>query len=480
MNEIEIYYRPRKSGKGHVLEVQVTFKMSNGKRDKYRQSSGLRIPIEEWDRDRREPTAKFAMDHPEWYQNFKEFQAAVQSTTEDVIKDGEPLTKGLFRKHFSVRFQKKSMGHVLAETNSLPKYLDEFIPWFIQRDLKRPESKQKAFRTHQQYMKIFNRLKRYFEQTNERILIELASMDYVDQFVAWFEQQNKRDGTRYAQNTLADHEKWTIALLNKALGCRLNMPNWNPRASEERIPRVESDNIHFDLLDLQKIMNYSPSSSHLKTVQTWSVIAFCTGLRVSDWPRFHELLSGSSQPRIGEDVDRINTKFGTYRYVQLRPQKTSKRGSGSVCGIPILQPIEIIIAKNGFPHPISGQNFNESLKTLAVKAGIDEDYTFRRILSGESESQTTLPKGRFATSTSFGRSSFITLLHEFVPKPVHSKVTGHSISNGDAFDTYVRDLHLKQNAARFLVCLKAAQDNAEFDIAERQGVQIPINIRLIQ
>ena len=263
------------------------------------------------------------------------------------------------------------------------------------------------------------------------------------------------------------------------MGSRLDLSQWNPKASLGRIPRVDADNIHFDLLDLQKLMEFTPQNSIEKKTETWSVIAFCTGLRVSDWRRFHELLSGNTHPRIGEEASTIQTKFGEYRYVQLRPQKTSRSNNGMVAGVPVLKPIKDIIEKNGFPEPIASQKFNETLKEMAEMAGIDESYTFRRILGGEKESHTQGPKGRFATSKSFGRSSFITLLHDFVPKPVHSKVTGHSVSSSDAFDTYVRDLHLKKNAARFLGHLKVAQDNGEFDYAERNGEQIPVHVKLV-
>lgn len=479
MKAIETYYRLRKSGNGHAVEVQLSYIKSDGFRDKYRQSTGLRIPATEWDVERREPTAKFVHGHPEWYQKYREFQAAIQDIIVQVEKDEGILSKQALKKYFEVRFQRKVTSLTNESISSKPRYLDDFITWFIEGESVRPESKRKAYRTHQQYMKIYNRLKRYYEDTERRILLETVSMEDVDKFSAWFEKQRKSDGQSYAQNTLADNEKWVIALLNKAMGSRLNLPLWNPKESLGRIPRVESDNIHFDLLDLQKLMEYAPENSIESKTQTWGVITFCTGLRVSDWTRFYELLSGKDQPRIGEEVSSILTDFGTNKYVQLRPQKTSRNSSGLVAGIPVLKPIEDIILRNGLLAPITGQKFNVTLKDVAEKAGIDETYTFRRILGGEKESQTKGPKGRFASSKSFGRSSFITLLHDFVPKPVHSKVTGHSVSSSDAFDTYVRDLHLKKNAARFLGHLKVAQDNGEFDFAERNGEQIPIYIKLV-
>jgi hypothetical protein len=123
----------------------------------------------------------------------------------------------------------------------------------------------------------------------------------------------------------------------------------------------------------------------------------------------------------------------------------------------------------------------------------DVNYKYLKLLIGESiletnwDHNTQRPRKSFSASA---RNKF--KIHHLIDRRVaqleksyltlvesefHDAITPSDVR--DAFDTYVRDLHLRKNAQRFLGHLKVAQDNGEFDFAERNSKNIPIAIQLV-
>ncbi len=308
--------------------------------------------------------------------------------------------------------------------------MDEFILWYVAKQERIPFDKRKAKGTIKNYKKIYRRLKRYYTTKKKRIYLSTLSMDDVDECVAWFEDQRQKDGSYYAQNTVRGHEKWLISLANKALANRFECPLWNPKQSEGRVSEASSDDIHFTLDDLSKLITYTPKSAMETNALVWSIVGYCNRLRFSDWQRAYTLLSGE-ETDFGESCSTIEIQGKNYRFLKMCPEKTRKHNSGKGiwCGIPILKPVEDIIQKYGLPKPMVNQLMNKMLKEVAVNAGINEMYYKKTKLAGGRVKVEKAVKGEFMSSHKVGRVSFITTFSELIPKPILVKITGH-VSSG--------------------------------------------------
>ncbi len=457
-----IYTTLRKVGKDGKSLVQVTCYFINSQGKQYaRISSGLKIETNNWSLEDRSPIASFAFKYPEWYEDLEDMKKELREAFSDAYsKFGDDVSvKNVKDSLEESRQEQKSLQDQLKNVSTL----DLFIRWYIDKQEKTPFDKRKSEGTLKQYVKILNRLEQYYTATKTKIVLERVTMDDIDACVSWFERQRQPSGKYYAQNTIQDHEKWLIALVNKAVANRFKCPEWNPRQSEGRVSSADTDDIHFDISDLQKLMNSTPRNELEKNALVWSVIGYCTGLRHSDWISCYKLLT-EGRTEFGETISEIRVGEKVFRFLHMCPIKTRRHlnGKGIWCGIPVLKPVETIISKYGLPKPLVNQLMNKMIKEVTLHAGIDEEYTKRTKVAGGKTRTETAVKGSFASTHKIGRASFITQFAEFIPKPILVKVTAHVGGSRDAFDGYIKDQNLKRNAERFIGMLQDHQDRGEF------------------
>ncbi len=460
-----IYASLRKSGTDGKALVQIICYFKNGDKHYVKISTGLKIGSNDWDEKSHAPTAQFALNNTKWYESLEKKKEEVQQAFNDLYSEIGTLISAETLKGLLVN-QKNDRTNGQHTRGGIVT-LDQFIRWYIDKQENTPFSKRKSEATIKQYVTTYNRLENYYKATKTKIYLATASMEEVDRCVSWFERQKYSGGMRYAQNTIQDHEKWLIAMVNKAVANRFECPMWNPKQSEGRIAIADTDDIHFDLSDFQKLLNYTPQNGLERNALVWAVIGYCTGLRHSDWERCFELLNGEST-QYGESTSRISVHDKEYRFLHMCPSKTRKHlnGKGIWCGIPVLTPVEMMIEKYGLPKPATNQVINRALKEVAVSAGIDESYDKQtRVAGGNIRIETAL-KGEFATTHKIGRVSFITQFAEFIPKPILVKITAHVGGSRDAFDGYIKDQNLKRNAERFIGMLQDHQDRGEFGEVE--------------
>ncbi|MBS1549450.1 MAG: tyrosine-type recombinase/integrase [Bacteroidetes bacterium] len=189
----------------------------------------------------------------------------------------------------------------------------------------------------------------------------------------------------------------------------LSLEKLQVRLKDEVFPKI-----YLSFEELDKIKATTFNDDYLDNAKDWLLISCYTGQRVSDFLKFT-----SSMIRITDGK----------RYMDLRQQKTSK-----IISVPILPEVEDILQKRGgeFPRKISDQRYNEYIKEVCKRAGIDTPTRGKKaevVGKGEvREIAGEYPKYELITSHC-GRRSFATNYYGKVPTTYLKDITGHSTEN---------------------------------------------------
>ena len=218
---------------------------------------------------------------------------------------------------------------------------------------------------------------------------------------------------RYAPETIKKNFTFIktvcVHARTKGVPTSLSLDKLQVRLADEVFPKIY---LSFD--ELKKIKNTTFTDDYLDNARDWLLISCYTGQRVSDFLRFTP------------SMIRVND-IG--KFIDLRQQKTGKNVTA-----PILPQVEEILQKRGgeFPRKISDQRYNEYIKEVCKRAGIDTPTRGKKaevVGKGEvREIAGEYPKYELITSHC-GRRSFATNYYGKVPTTYLKDITGHSTEN---------------------------------------------------
>ena len=191
-------------------------------------------------------------------------------------------------------------------------------------------------------------LTEYENFVGEKIRVTDIGIEEFNGFVDWLLVEKK-----YANNEISRKVKRLKHLLKYALekGLKLSLPivvigdQFNFK-TKKYINVITQE-------DFFKIVNLKDLPTYLENVRRWLLIGFNIGQRISD-------LQKIKQDEIRYDSDGI----ALIDIIQKKGQETLT--------VPIKLKQVIDILKYKFPHPISDQKFNEYMKEVCKRAGINE------------------------------------------------------------------------------------------------------------
>ncbi len=166
----------------------------------------------------------------------------------------------------------------------------------------------------------------------------------------------------------------------------------------------KADSIYLTESELLRIYELDlMAQPHLDRVRDIFLIGCWTGLRFSDF--IH----------IKPDDVRDNR-------IRVLTQKTKKRVT-----IPAHPVVKSILEKYGYtlPQPVSKNNFNENIKTIASKADINENFV-RRITKGGETLRISKEKFNFVSTHTARRSFATNMFLRGVPPSIIMGITGHA------------------------------------------------------
>lgn len=202
---------------------------------------------------------------------------------------------------------------------------------------------------------------------------------------------------------------------SKEIPIHPHIVNWYSLSS---IDKNKPKSVYLSLDELKIISEKEMPNNYLDNARDWLIVACFTGQRVSDYLRFtKEMIVDNNDGR---------------RYLEFKQKKTNKE-----MRIPILEPVEKIIEKNGgeFPHSISSVKLNLYIKKVCEISGINEMvFNSKAIVFVEDEEEGEsfirkkldyYPKYELITSH-IGRKSFATNFYGIMSIATLMFFSGHT------------------------------------------------------
>ena len=230
------------------------------------------------------------------------------------------------------------------------------------------------------------------------ILIKNINIAFKSKFLKWMITE-KNYSTGYTGRMLGN-------LKTVCLDAELNGIEAHPQLKKVSGFRVKNEFvIYLSLAELDIIANTELPQPYLENARKWLLLGCNLGQRGTD------LLNLTDENFI--------TRKGL-RVIELEQGKTGKNVT-----IPVLPETEKIL-KNGLPHKISLQKFNNYIKEVAKIAGLTAMTQGKKLdPKTNRHKQGVYPKWELVTSH-ICRRSFATNLHGVLPTPLIMQITAHS------------------------------------------------------
>ncbi|MDA8611649.1 tyrosine-type recombinase/integrase [Flavobacteriaceae bacterium] len=312
-------------------------------------------------------------------------------------------------------------------------YLLNFLDLSIERlDLKRANDGSQGLKksTIKGYNTFRNILMSYEEAIGSKIRFNGLDKGFIDDFFKWLVEEKK-----YAKSQSSRLMKRLKKLLKEAQveGITISInPDLIGREyifKPEKIINVITEEDFIKLIDLKGLPNY------LENARKWILIGLMTGQRVSD------LLN------IKKDMIRFEKE--NLAMIDIVQQKTKTHVT-----IPVENHYVLNILKSKPPHKISDQRFNEYMKEVFKRAGIDNEISgYKRNKETNRKELMKGPKYEFVTSHDLRRSYASYFYDKNVPVNLIMKITGHKMESD--FYTYIgRNPNKDYDAYNFLKALR--------------------------
>ena len=266
--------------------------------------------------------------------------------------------------------------------------------------------------TVKKYNTIINKILAFEKYRKKRLLLQDVNLKFHKDFIFFLHNVQKLN-----YNTTGKYLTFikTICIDAKKYGLKINA-----EVEDERF-RATKEKVSFITLsetEINKIYNTSfKDIPYLENAKKWLIIGVWTGARVSDLLNF----------------TKSNIKNGFIEYTAI---KTNQR-----IVLPLHQQVrELLEINNGeFPRKISSQKFNDYIKKVCKKVGINEEVEGSKTININEEAEGSKGvkkkvfrkvKGTYKkwelVSTHICRRSFATNHYGNLPTPVIMAVTGHT------------------------------------------------------
>lgn len=289
--------------------------------------------------------------------------------------------------------------------STLPTNLVGFIEVYIEDyRIEKGENVKKASIT--KFNVIKNKLIRFEEFLGRRLLIEDINKSIIPKFVEFYKSESYSQST--AQRELGIIKSFCYHARERGLKVSNEL-------DKLRLEKGQTFKIYLTSAEIEQIANVELSADFLDNARDWLIISCYCGQRVSDFLRFSK--------------EMIRVEDGKH-LIEFKQKKT-----GKLMTIPLHGKIlQVLDKRQGeFPRRISDQRYNDYIKEVCFKAGIDQ-ITKGKIQTNISKDPKksiirsvvgNYKKYQLVTSH-IGRRSFATNFYGKIPTSYLIYITGHS------------------------------------------------------
>lgn len=397
-------------------KAKVRFRVTGDRGEIVFHTSELSILSDQWDSKKQGVKAKVSLFvDPMFNNNPADFDRAVidrkqllkriaESTNEIITSQwlDEQIDK-------AVNPQKYAPVQEIEKATTLLRWVDRFIETAPERKDKATGQKL-AYNNIQQYRATQKHL-RAFAKGKRKKDFEFTEIDqkFYDSFVSYLQSLN------FTANSVGKHIRVLKLMLNEATAAEINT---SPKYKAFHVYTEDTDTVYLNESELKQLKNTDLSQTpYLDRVRDWFLLLAWTGCRFSD-------------------LEKIGKTDIVDDFITFRQQKTNTKVK-----IPLHPVVIEILQKYNYnlPEPISNQRFNEYIKEVAERAGINSMETITRTVGGKLQS-TQHPKYELI-STHSGRRSFCTNMYKCgLPTLMIMSISGHKTEK-----SFLKYIKIKQD-----------------------------------
>jgi integrase len=389
-------------------EYTINLFLRNGRKGNFKKSTGYKIIDKHWDSIKEAPKSESKTGDKNYYLlrrklpqlKAKLIEAVTVANYKDVLIDGDWLEDQI-----NIFFGRETLNLEFKYFSDYAKHFIERAPYRIKKG---GETGLKP-RTTKKYKTTLNKVLEFEKLKKKRFKIDDINLKFHGDFIQFL---NKNQNLNL--NTVGKYIKCLKTILNNAKqnGVKVNLD------IDKDAFRSTSQKTYFVTLneiEIDKIFNLNLSNTlYLKNARDWFILALWTGTRVSDLLNF--------------TMDNINDEFLEY---------TAKKTNQKIM-IPLHWQVKSTLDQNEgkFPYKISYQRYNDWIKRVCEKAGINQIEKGAIFVNDQKENDKKLktpqrkkvgqyPKWKMI-STHTARRSFATNHYGKLPTPVIMAATGHT------------------------------------------------------
>lgn len=394
-----------KEGKKRWASIYYRFK--NGSKFDLEYSTNISIPRDRWSKAKQEVLKTDDVDFKHINAKLKELDTFVKKEYENAKLEATIIDKDWLKNKINYTLNRESKEAFENEKLYLADFIDKYIEdskTKVTRDGKTIKNK-----TRQHYKTTKNKIVAFEKHNGEKVLFKKINLSFHNKFIS-FLQNEQLLGNKTIGGYIDDIKLFCRSAKRKGITVHKDV-----ESRDFYSPNNDTVDTYLNDDEINKIFNQDLEHDYLKNARDWFIIGLRTGLRVSDLLRL-------KKENIAEDFIEWTTKKTKYPVI-----------------IPIHPQVKKILkSRDGdFPREISDQKFNDYIKKVSKKAGIDEIIEgAKRVMvekkNDEGEVVDTVSrkrKGKYPkhelVSSHICRRSFATNLYGKIDSMTIMKITGH-------------------------------------------------------
>ena len=357
--------------RGNTEAKTIQCRVSNGRNNVVRVSTGLKVNIANWDAIKERPKAKLEIDK----KNISRLNKVESLINNDTIIT--LLTTDWLKNIIDIANEKVKPDDKFLFLNACTQYIQS-------KELKLAKN------TLASYNRVFALLTEFIG--NDRPQIKDIDKTFMLNFESWLKTVKN-----VSSNTAVQHTRFVIIILNDCVDNGLEVSKLR-KYKEKPTKRDKREIVRLDRLELQKIKDLQDLPQHLENSRKWFLVGCEVGQRAND------LLS-------------ITPANISNNRLRLRQQKTGKD-----VVIPLNSDTQDILKE--FPKKCDIITLNRNIKTLCELAKIDS-LVLKKVKEGNNEILKEVPKYK-AVSTHTMRRSYASNYYTVIPTALILSVTKHA------------------------------------------------------
>ena len=379
----------------------------NGRQTKIQTPTGHKVLAKHFNAGKVIPP-HYALDRNEINASLKKMESCFYEESNNEIQNGIEPDKSTLKRSLRTA---KGLNPIIITNILFTDFLDNIFLKEMNKMLNPQRSLGLAKNTQKNYRHLSVIMREYDKQsqsTSRRLSLQHATKGDLDNIITYLQEK------RYSQSTIskriaeikrvASYSKEKEVLVSNAyadfknIKAKSKLPEQIIYLTEEEVKLITNpdENLPPYLINTQKII----------------IIHLATGQRVSD-------VMNLENDSFTEEED------GTFT-ATIRQQKT-----GKVVDVPIIEERAIKVIKEGLFRVISDQNYNNYIKLLAKRVGINSQTEGQESVTTEDGKRlvtTKGPKYKYLTSHTFRRTALTRLAQQGIPEYYIMQISAHAKS----------------------------------------------------